>query len=241
MQPSPKKYPQQKYTPGKKQEISINKIKKDSIFIESQSRMSRQACAACKLESCRHFIPKTCKNLRHYRIHVTTRTSNGQLLTAVPYIGDPVRAESKKTQTYITSVNAPQYQLPLGILRARLWLSTLITGEDLRMYTPCPSCNSGRVITKNLGKQTGGLIGAAGGAASGAAGALSGAEAGAVLGVVGGPVGIAIGSIAGAILGGLFGGVAGGIAGATLGEQIDDKVLANYQCLKCGYSFSVNR
>ena len=54
------------------------------------------------------------------------------------------------------------------------------------MYTPCPSCNSGRVVTKNIGKQTGGLIGAAGGAASGAAGALSGAEAGAVLGVVGG-------------------------------------------------------
>jgi len=54
-------------------------------------------------------------------------------------------------------------------------------------------------------------------------------------------VGIAIGSIAGAILGGLFGGVAGGIARATLGEQIDDKMLANYQCLECGYSFSVNR
>ena len=152
-----------------------------------------------------------------------------------------LKSDSKKFQTYITPVNVPRYRLLLGILRARFWLSTLITGEDLRMYTPCPSCNSGRVVTKNIGKQTGGLIGAAGGVASGAAGALSGAEAGAVLGVVGGPVGIAIGSIAGAILGGLFGGVAGGIAGATLGEQIDDKVLDNYQCLACGYSFSVNR
>lgn len=40
------------------------------------------------------------------------------------------------------------------------------------MYAPCPSCNSGRVVTKNIGKQAGGLIGVAGGAASGAAGAL---------------------------------------------------------------------
>ena len=62
------------------------------------------------------------------------------------------------------------------------------------MYAPCPSCNSGRVVTKNIGKQAGGLIG-----------------------------------------------VAGGIAGATLGEQMDDKVLNNFQCLECGYSFSVNR
>ncbi len=38
-----------------------------------------------------------------------------------------------------------------------------------------------------------------------------------------------------------LGGVAGGIAGATLGEQMDDKVLNNFQCLECGYSFSVNR
>lgn len=58
------------------------------------------------------------------------------------------------------------------------------------MYSPCPSCNSGRVITKNVGKQAGGLIGAAGGAASGTAGALSGAEAGATLGVVGGRWGL---------------------------------------------------
>jgi len=27
----------------------------------------------------------------------------------------------------------------------------------------------------------------------------------------------------------------------SLGEQIDDKVLDNYQCLECGYSFSINR
>lgn len=148
----------------------------------------------------------------------------------------------KLSQTHITNMNSNFNQLKLISQKPFLRTNNFKYGLWRKnMYTPCPSCNSGRVVTKNIGKQTGGLIGAAGGAASGAAGALSGAEVGAVLGVVGGPVGIAIGSIAGALLGGLFGGVAGGIAGATLGEQIDTKVLHNYQCLHCGYSFSVNQ
>lgn len=147
----------------------------------------------------------------------------------------------KKISDLYHSDERPTVSTGIGDLACQLLAQHAHHLRDLNMYTPCPSCNSGRVVTKDIGKQTGGLIGAAGGVASGAAGALSGAEAGAVLGVVGGPVGIAIGSIAGAILGGLFGGVAGGIAGATLGEQIDEKVLLNYQCLHCGYSFSVNR
>jgi hypothetical protein len=145
---------------------------------------------------------------------------------------------SRRFQTYITSMNP----LPVSIVRVfavpafRLACSSL---EVAPMYTPCPSCNAGRVITKNIGKQTGGLIGAVGGAVSIGAGALSGAQTGAAVGVAAGPVGSVIGSIVGAIIGSLFGGAAGGIAGATLGQHVDEKVLNNYQCLNCGYSFSV--
>jgi DNA-directed RNA polymerase subunit RPC12/RpoP len=110
--------------------------------------------------------------------------------------------------------------------------------SETQMNNSCPNCNSSRITTKNIGRKSGGFIGSIGGAVSGATGALSGAELGATLGVTGGPIGIAIGGIAGALIGGLFGGVAGGIAGATVGEQVDTRILNNYQCLSCGHSFT---
>ncbi|WP_306344593.1 hypothetical protein [Metapseudomonas otitidis] len=47
-----------------------------------------------------------------------------------------------------------------------------------------------------------------------------------------------LGGLAGAILGGLAGGTAGGLAGAKMGEEIDTRVLDNFECQRCGLTFS---
>jgi hypothetical protein len=78
------------------------------------------------------------------------------------------------------------------------------------MLTTCPHCHSSQVVTRNHARKVGGTLGAIAGAASG---------------------------FAGAILGGVLGGTAGCSAGATLGELIDEKVLHNYYCLDCQYTF----
>jgi len=109
--------------------------------------------------------------------------------------------------------------------------------EVVPMSVYCPSCGSHHVITRNVGRKVGGTTGVAAGTASGAAGALGGAKAGAVIGAFAGPVGIGLGSLAGAVFGGLAGGAAGGVAGAKLGEELDTKVLDNYECRGCGHTF----
>jgi hypothetical protein len=108
------------------------------------------------------------------------------------------------------------------------------------MSIHCPACNSAQIITKDVGKKTGGVIGTVGGGVSGAAGAFSGAEFGGMVGAVGGPVGIALGALSGAILGGLVGAATGGITGSKIGEVIDLRVLNNYVCRDCGHSFSAD-
>ena len=77
------------------------------------------------------------------------------------------------------------------------------------MYTPCPSCNSGRVITKNIGKQTGGLIGAAGGAATADRGNKNEAA-----------LGGAVGALGGAAIGKSVGGDTGRLIGAGIGSWL---------------------
>ncbi|MFC3532028.1 hypothetical protein ACFOLG_07500 [Vogesella facilis] len=109
------------------------------------------------------------------------------------------------------------------------------------MLTTCPHCKSPQVVTRNHARKVGGTIGAIAGAASGFSAAMKGARIGGTLGgrigLIAGPSGAALGSVAGAILGGLLGGTTGCSAGAALGELIDDKVLHNYRCLDCGYTF----
>lgn len=61
---------------------------------------------------------------------------------------------------------------------------------------------------------------------------------GTAIGAVTGPVGIALGGLAGAILGGLAGGAVGSLAGTRLGEEIDARVLDNFECQACGHVFS---
>ncbi|WP_348532293.1 hypothetical protein [Pseudomonas putida] len=102
----------------------------------------------------------------------------------------------------------------------------------------CPSCGSMRVFARNHARKLGGIAGTVGGTASGVAGAMTGAQSGAALGAIAGPIGMTLGGLAGAILGGLAGGTAGGLAGAKMGEEIDARVLDNYECLNCGQAFS---
>ena len=42
------------------------------------------------------------------------------------------------------------------------------------------------------------------------------------------------------VIGALLGGATGASAGVILGDVLDDRVLNNYRCLDCGYSFSVD-
>jgi hypothetical protein len=102
------------------------------------------------------------------------------------------------------------------------------------MVICCPACNSSLIITRNHGRQICGAAGAIGGAASGAASATAGAKTSAALGAIGGPIGSVLGGLAGAILGGLTGCAADSLAGARVGEEIDSRVLDNYQCQRCG-------
>lgn len=105
------------------------------------------------------------------------------------------------------------------------------------MVYRCPSCRSERIETRNLGRKAGGLIGTVGGSVGGVASSLSGAEIGMTVGVVAGPPGMVLGGLLGALIGALVGGTAGGLAGAQLGEMVDQRVLDNYHCLACGYTF----
>ena len=103
---------------------------------------------------------------------------------------------------------------------------------------PCPKCQSLRIEIRNHARKVGGASGTVAGSTSGVAFALSGAEVGATVGVLGGPIGLICGALAGAVIAGLIGGAAGCAAGAVLGEVVDEKVLNNYRCHACGYTFS---
>ncbi|RZU47162.1 hypothetical protein EV700_1555 [Fluviicoccus keumensis] len=88
----------------------------------------------------------------------------------------------------------------------------------------CPRCHSNLVAKRNLARKAVGTIGA-------------------VSGVVGGVVACAqdggeSDNLAAAVIGGMAAGLAVGIAGARLGEFVDQNLLDNYQCLRCGYLFS---
>ena len=112
------------------------------------------------------------------------------------------------------------------------------TGE---VIYACPACESLRTEARHVARRIGGAIGATAGGTSAAAAALSGAELGAAAGTFGGPFGVLCGSIAGAIIAGLAGAAAGCATGAALGETIDRKVLDNWRCRACGYTFSIEQ
>lgn len=123
-----------------------------------------------------------------------------------------------------------------------VWPSSALSVEQESEKMPiyCPSCNSEHIRTRNFARKVGGAAGALGGAATGAASAVTGAQSGAALGAVAGPIGAVLGGVAGAILGGLAGGAVGSLAGARMGEEIDARVLDNFECQACGHVFSVS-
>ena len=108
------------------------------------------------------------------------------------------------------------------------------------MGIQCPNCKSTHIHNRNIGKKAGGFIGTTAGASAGVTAAMSGARVGATVGVIAGPPGVALGTVAGAILGGVTGGIFGGTAGAALGEIVDNNILDNFECLKCGHRFSTD-
>ena len=104
------------------------------------------------------------------------------------------------------------------------------------MSEQCPSCRSWRIGKKNYGKKAAGVIGASAGTYGGYVAAIAGARTGAAVGALTGPVG----GIGGAVIGALLGGATGASAGVVLGDVLDERVLDNYRCLDCGYSFSTD-
>src|SRR5690606_2509851 len=78
----------------------------------------------------------------------------------------------------------------------------------------------------------------AAGIGAGVSATLKGARIGTQVGWVAGPPGRFVGGLTGAIVGTLLWGVMGGKAGATLGEVVDEHMLDNHQCLRCGHRFS---
>ena len=58
------------------------------------------------------------------------------------------------------------------------------------------------------------------------------------VGIVAGPPGMVVGSFLGAVIGAMLGGTTGALAGAKLGEVVDGRILDNYLCLACRYTFS---
>lgn len=102
----------------------------------------------------------------------------------------------------------------------------------------CPRCKSGDVIALNRGKKLAGTAGTVAGGSLGVYCAMGGARTGSVVGAVAGPLGSVVGSLAGALIGGAVGAISGGAAGAAVGEIVDEEILDNYQCLKCGHNFS---
>jgi hypothetical protein len=135
---------------------------------------------------------------------------------------------------YITLISPKPYKASYHFGGMRLYAFT----GFIIMTLQCPQCHSFQINTLNHGRKTGSTVGTVAGAASGASSSLTGARIGASVGAVAGPLGSVVGGFAGALFGGFIGGVAGGTAGSKLGEFVDDNILDNYQCLRCGYTFS---
>lgn len=87
----------------------------------------------------------------------------------------------------------------------------------------CPRCHSNLVAKRNLAKKTVGSIGAATGVMGGVMTTLND-DTDTI-------------NLASAVLAGLAAGLVVGTAGVRLGEFMDQNILDNWQCLRCGYVF----
>ncbi|WP_333610141.1 hypothetical protein [Pantoea piersonii] len=105
------------------------------------------------------------------------------------------------------------------------------------MAIKCPKCNSENVDKKNYATKT---LAAVGGLAAGIA---VGAKAFDAISDDSGTDGSLLTAtglvITGGIIGAAMGAAVGGVtAGAMLGSHIDEKIMDNFICLKCDYTFS---
>jgi hypothetical protein len=89
----------------------------------------------------------------------------------------------------------------------------------MTMTIHCPQCQSIKVITKDDGRNVGGIVGAVPNTAPG------GAEIGGTMGLIAGPPGAVLGTVAGAIIGALVGMATGGVTGAKLGQLTEERNL----------------
>lgn len=101
----------------------------------------------------------------------------------------------------------------------------------------CPLCGSSNIQTKNHGKKLGGALGTCAGVISSLSATAKGATAGAIIAVRTTAPDTPLNSLTAAVLGALAGGAMGCAAGAGLGQVIDETVLNNHRCLRCGHSF----
>lgn len=129
--------------------------------------------------------------------------------------------------------------LPVGLSVSVPCFFTTHVFKEIPMLT-CPKCQSPRLESRDLGRNTGCAVGALAGAASGAASALRGARLGAAFGAFAGPAGSVLGGLAGAALGGLVGGAIGCEVGSKIGEAVDQNCLDNLRCLDCHHTFGVS-
>lgn len=101
----------------------------------------------------------------------------------------------------------------------------------------CPLCGSPNTQAKNHGKKLGGALGTCLGVISSLPATAKGATAGTTIAVRAAAPTTPLNSITAAVLGAFTGGAMGCIAGAGLGQVIDETVLNNHRCLRCGHSF----
>lgn len=101
----------------------------------------------------------------------------------------------------------------------------------------CPRCGTIRTQAKNRAKRFGGTLGTCLGVANSLSGIIKGTTTGAAISlrIVGHST--PMNSITAAALGALAGGAIGCASGAALGQVIDETVLNNHLCLRCGHSF----
>lgn len=105
------------------------------------------------------------------------------------------------------------------------------------MIIKCPKCSSENVDKKNYA--TKGLAAIGGLAAGLAVGAKAFDAVSDDSGTDGSLLTASRFVITGGVIGAAIGAAVGGVtAGAMLGSQIDDKIMDNYICLKCDYTFS---
>ena len=103
------------------------------------------------------------------------------------------------------------------------------------MILQCPNCKSIRIAVNHSARKVCASVGSLAGAVSGIAAAASGGR----IGVAVGPAGSVLAGLTGTLVGGAVGAIVVGSAGAALGDFVDENILDNFECLQCGYAFSV--